>query len=275
MSTGADDFLTYRHTGSVTTQLASGVRAFMPDLWYGVRRDPVVRTDFLSQVDLEAAGELDVEQAAATMGVVATIGPPSDERQVYLCHVYCELGSTPAVETFRAIDDYLRENPNEVIVLILEDHVDAADAVSVLERGGLARHALEWEPGEPLPTLREMIERKRNVLVLVEYDGGAEPWYIQAYDAIAETPYEFASRSDFSCGRHRGVEGNALFLVNHWLTTPGPEPIAAADVNRSQVLRDRVAECEAVRGRRPNIIAVDFYTQGDLIDVVDELNAAG
>ena len=179
MAASAEDFYTIRHSGGINTQLASGVRAFMVDLWYGVPGDAFVRTDFRSQTDLDAVMELDAQEAAATEGVAAYLGPPSDNRQVYLCHLYCELGATRAVDAFRGIDDYLRENPNEVIVLILEDHVDAADAIDVLRDSGLAHHALEWDPGEPLPTLREMIERKRNVLVLAEYEGGAEPWYIR------------------------------------------------------------------------------------------------
>ena len=107
-------------------------------------------------------------------------------------------------------------------MLILEDHVDAVDAVDVLKKSGLGRHALQWDPGEPLPTLREMIQRRRNVLVLVENEGGAEPWYVPAYDAMEETPYRFDSRGDFSCEPNRGVDGNPLFLVNHWVTTGDP-----------------------------------------------------
>ena len=123
---------------------------------------------------------------------------------MYLCHSYCELGATRAVDTFRVIDDYLRENPNEVIVLILEDYVDPVDAVEALKKSGLGRHALRWDPGEPLPTLREMIQGGRNVLVLVENEGGAEPWYVPAFKALEETPFRFDSRSDFSCEPNRG-----------------------------------------------------------------------
>ncbi len=232
-----------------------------------------MRSDFRSRADEDAANQLNPVDRALTEGVEAFLGAPSDERQVYLCHLYCEAGATRAVDTFRVIDDYLRENPNEVIVLILEDYVDAADAVDVLKKSGLGRHALRWDPGEPLPTLRDMIQRRHNVLVLVENEGGAEPWYVPAYDAMEETPYRFDSRGDFSCEENRGVEGNPLFLVNHWVTTG--DPVDAADVNRSEVLLDRVEECEEERERRPNIIAVDFYTQGDLLDVVAELNASG
>jgi hypothetical protein len=274
MAASADDYLGALQTGGVGAQLASGIRAFMLDLWYGVYREPVVRTDFGSHADSTAAGALDARQMDITRGFYAYVGPPPDEHEVFLCHVYCELGATRAVDTFRVIDDYLRENPNEVIVLILEDHVDAEDAVDVLKRSGLARRALQWDPDEPLPTLREMIQRRRNVLVLAENDGGVEPWYVPAFDAMEETPYHFDSRDDLSCEPHRGVEGNPLFLVNHWVTLTAPDPLVAADVNRSEILLERVKECEDERERRPNIIAVDFYSRGDLIDVVDELNAS-
>ena len=118
-----------------------------------------------------------------------------------------------------------------------------------------------------------MIQRRRNVLVLAEFEGGAEPWYVSAYNAMEETPYRFENRGEFSCEPYRGVEGNPLFLINHWVTAP--DPLVAADVNRSEVLLDRVKECAEERERRPNIIAVDFYTRGDLLDVVAELNASG
>jgi len=273
MAATADDFFVANQTAGVGTQLASGIRAFMLDLHYGVDRETYVRSDFRSRADEDKARQLSTDALALAEGVEAYLGAPSDEHEVYLCHVYCEVGATRAVDTFRVIGDYLRENPNEVIVLILEDHVDAADAVGVLKKSGLGRRALQWEPGDPLPTLREMIQRGDNVLVLSENEGGAEPWYVPAYEAMEETQYRFDSRGEFSCEENRGVEGNPLFLVNHWVTTGNP--LDAGDVNRSEVLRDRVEECQEERGRRPNVIAVDFYTQGDVLDVVAELNASG
>ena len=56
MAASADDFFGARQTAGVGTQLASGVRAFMLDLHYGVDRDAYVRSDFRSRAD-EDAGE--------------------------------------------------------------------------------------------------------------------------------------------------------------------------------------------------------------------------
>ncbi len=88
----------------------------------------VVRTDLRSESDEEALPmRSSPEERGRDRGRpgLSSACPRTTERTVYLCHVYCELGATPAVDAFRGIHDFLRENPNEVIVLVLEDFVDA------------------------------------------------------------------------------------------------------------------------------------------------------
>jgi hypothetical protein len=63
-----------------------------------------------------------------------------------------------------------------------------------------------------------------------------------------------------------------VFLVNHWLTIDPPDSEAAAEVNAHDFLLDRANDCRDERHRLPNILAVDFYARGDLLEVVDELN---
>jgi hypothetical protein len=46
----------------------------------------------------------------------------------------------------------------------------------------------------------------------------------------------------------------------------------AREVNAHDFLAPRVARCRETRGMMPNLIAVDFYRQGDAARVVDELN---
>ena len=98
--------------------------------------------------------------------------PDPDDRRVYLCHLYCELGATSAKSAFRELHDWLRVNPNEVIILVLEDHVEAEDAVEVLESSGLADRAYAWVAGSPAPTMRQLIETKKNV----DHAGGEPRW---------------------------------------------------------------------------------------------------
>ena len=145
MAASSKGFLFGRHQDGIPAQLANGVRAFLIDLHYGARMQFLVRTDFRSEAEEEfVRADLSPAQRALTQGVLALFSgvPPDEDSKVYLCHLYCELGATPAVEEFRAVDDFLRENPNEVVVLVVEDFVDPEDAIAALERSGLAGHAL-------------------------------------------------------------------------------------------------------------------------------------
>ena len=198
---------------------------------------------------------------------------------MYLCHLYCELGATSAKSAFREIHDWLRVNPNEVILLVLEDHVEAEDAVDVLESSGLADRAYAWVAGSPAPTMRQLIETKRNVVILVENHGGAvQHWYNAAYDTLLQdTPYGFESVEKMadpaSCALERGKRSAPLLLLNHWLDTGGLAPKSLADeANGTDVLLARAETCAQRRGQIPNIVAVDFYSEGHLRRVVNRLN---
>ena len=263
-----------RQQGGVGAQLASGVRAFLMDLHYGYpTANGVVRTSFREErVHQEATVELLPQDREAVDRFIAQAGAASDDPEVYLCHLFCELGALRAEDTFRAMHDFLRENPNEVIVLILEDYVEPEDAIRALDRGGLADRALPWTPGQELPTLSEMISEDKNVLVLVEKEGGAEPWYIPAFEMVQDTRYDFKSVEEFSCEPLRGDEDNPLFMINHWVAIDPPDPNVARQANSRDVLLARANRCADERDLVPNIVAVDFYATGDLFDVVRELN---
>ena len=64
-----------------------------------------------------------------------------------------------------------------------------------------------------------------------------------------------------------------MFLVNHWITTdPLPRPSDALKVNAYDALLERARECRRIRDHLPTLVAVNFYLEGDVFRVVDELN---
>jgi hypothetical protein len=64
-----------------------------------------------------------------------------------------------------------------------------------------------------------------------------------------------------------------LFLVNHWITTdPVPLPSNAAKVNAYGPLLARARDCGRARHHVANMVAVNFYLEGDVFRVVDTLN---
>ncbi len=97
-------------------------------------------------------------------------------------------------------------------------------------------------------------------------------WYHDGFALAQETPFSFQAAADFSCGANRGRADSPLFQLNHWLEKLTPMPADAAEVNAYPLLLARARQCQKERGRLPNIVAVNFYGTGDVLDVVKTLN---
>ena len=202
------------------------------------------------------------ESAAAALRLRARLGYRGDgERGMYLCHTFCELGATPLADVLDDIHDFLVTHPAAVLVIVNQDYVTPKDFVAALDAAGLSRYALEPPSREAdWPTLEQVIERDRRLLVLAENQAGAAPWYQLAYERLTqETPFTFKRTGeltdpatlDASCRPNRGPAGAPLLLVNHWINTdPVPRPSNAAIVNAYEPLLRRARACERVRERR-------------------------
>jgi hypothetical protein len=180
--------------------------------------------------------------------------------------------------------DFLRRHPGNVVLLDVEDYVAPKDFVTAMKRSGLARYAYRGKTGPQWPTLRTMIKRKQQVVVLDEHHSGGAPWVHLDYRGIVqETPYTWDQASQItdpanwpaSCVANRGGTIGSLFLMNHWSpSTPRqqPDPVADAQVNATDVLVGRARACQAARGLAPTIIAVDQFKTGGLFAAVRQLN---
>ena len=118
-----------------------------------------------------------------------------------------------------------------------------------------------------------MIDTRQRVLVTSESGRPGVPWIRPAFELMQETPYKFKTPAELTCGPNRGGTKGSLFLMNNWVdTTPAPKPSNARIVNDYQALLTRAKQCQASRGKLPNLLAVDFYRTGGLIRAVRELN---
>ena len=61
-------------------------------------------------------------------------------------------------------------------------------------------------------------------------------------------------------------------MLNNWIDRFPPPPTANGAILTRAFLRKRIAECEQERGMPVSLIATDFYEQGALMDVADEIN---
>jgi hypothetical protein len=188
----------------------------------------------------------------------------------------------PLSEALSDLRTFLVSNPGEVVIVINQDEgVTPADIERAFDQAGLLDLVYRG-PFGPFPTLREMIDSGQRLVVMAENDAGDIPWYPLAYgDALQETPFTFRSAAALtepsnvagSCRPNRGPASAPLFLVNNWVdTTPVPRLSMATLVNARAALLKRTETCQRIRHRLPNLVAVDFYKQGDVLGVVRTLN---
>src|SRR5262249_51516877 len=157
--------------------------------------------------------------------------------------------------------------------IIQDEGVSPRDIERCFKDGGLIDFVYRGPARPPWPTLREMVESDQRVLVLAEHDTTGVGWYHPAVEGCQETPYEVHDPGEFSNRPNRGGTRGSLCLLNHWIeSVPSPKPTNAAIVNAHDALAARIRAFQRVRGRLPNIVAVDFYGTGDLIRVVREFN---
>jgi hypothetical protein len=149
--------------------------------------------------------------------------------------------------------------------------------VKAIRASGLINEVYLGRAGRPWPTLREMVERDERVVVLAENQTGGVPWIHHQPAVMQETPYRFRTVAELdaatSCRPNRGDTAGSLLLVNHWVdTAPAPRVTIARRVNANGFMMRRLERCRTERGMPPNLIAVDFFRQGDAAQVVDALN---
>ena len=139
-------------------QLEDGIRGLLLDTHYADRlANGRTRTVFTSAGTLGQA----VEQDAVSPHSVAAAERLRDrlgfrgrgERGMYLCHTFCELGSTPLAPVLEDIRDFLVTHPGDVLVVINQDYVTPEDFTGAVEDAGLADYAFAPPREGPWPTL--------------------------------------------------------------------------------------------------------------------------
>ncbi|MEZ4319880.1 MAG: hypothetical protein R3F61_20385 [Myxococcota bacterium] len=227
------------HVPAIPTQLADGVRSLNVDVYaWDTATEPTDDPD-----------------------------PP-----LWVCHGFCVLGHQLFSEVLVEIDTFLAANPDEVLALDFQLETDRASIQAEIEASGLSALAVHHVGGEPWPTLAELIDSGQRVVIT----GGAPDspdWWLRDDETLFSTHWGTREASDFSCDTDRAPFEHALFQLDHTLTSPIASPELAATGNVRSVLEPRIAECTAATGHTPSWVSVDYYTVGDVLEVVAELNA--
>lgn len=216
-----------------------------------------------------------------------------------LVHSKCFLGFADPVEVFREINQFLMDNPDEVILMPCQINNDTGGTVllgeiyaamqQAFDSGGTAMSdRLYAHPGvnSPWPTLAQLIDMDKRILFF-HYNGencatlggdcprGFHDWFTYA----AETRFAFRSVRNFrrnpesACTITRGGGGTRDFFgINVFMQVPSRK--ASRRLNSRNFLADHIRTCAAQNGLTPNAILIDFWEEGDVLAVVHEHNSA-
>ncbi len=259
-------------------QLDDGIRAFKISTHYGTEDSSgFVHTNLTSEnAELNrVAAKLIPDARAALQRVSKSLvrGASVGKQDVWLCHTLCELGATSMVSFFQTIRRFLELNPNQVLVFFDEDAVHEADIRSAFVRAGVFKYLARLQPGQPLPTLRQLIHAHKNIVVFSqEPTSGHYPWNPYAFNWMEDTPLGAVKPGQFTCKLTRGKAGNPILLMNNWADIFPPRPSPNVPLVKRDFLLSRAQQCAEQRGRVPNLILTDYYDRGNVIGAVDNLN---
>jgi hypothetical protein len=266
-----------RHT--IPRQLEDGIRLFLIDAHWGVELDNgKVLTDFDTEQrnrnkvvkalppDVLAAAE---RLVGGRLGGTTADGDPD----VWLCHTVCELGATRMTDVLVDYRKFLEANRGEVLILFVEPYVKPSELAKRFESAGLSRYLATLSRDEPLPTLGELVDSNKRVIVFAEKDAdGTYPWYLDGFSFVQDTPLGATNVKQLSCTRERGDADSPLLMLNNWADVFPPQLRANRPFQTKKFLLQRAHECARKRGMPVNMIAVDFSDQGDVVEAVKQLN---
>jgi len=192
-------------------------------------------------------------------------------------HGFSFLGTAPLESNLTEIGEFLVANPNEILTIIFECYVDSGMIEAAFTNVGLIPFLHEQTLGEDWPTLQEMINTNKRLVVFTDRNdaGVGQEWYHYVWDFAVETGFTNNAPSDFSCEFNRGDSINDLFILNHFITdaTIGVGvPAQAEIVNEFDYFYNRATTCWAEKEKFPNFLTIDFHELGDAFEVADSIN---
>jgi hypothetical protein len=146
-------------------------------------------------------------------GKIITDKKKTSRSKTYLCHEACEIGATPLIDVLRDIRDFLKKNPNNVLLIDQEDYITPRDFAAQVKKAGLLPYVYRGKTGSKWPTLRQMIASRGQVVMLAEHVAKGVSWYHLDYDGIVqETDYNWETpdlitepaKWEASCAPNRG-----------------------------------------------------------------------
>ncbi len=198
-----------------------------------------------------------------------------EDGAMVVCHGYCFLGQQPFAEILLELTTFLDANPDEVVLLSLQNEAPWPDTIAGLQAAGVPERAWVQDLGGPWPTLSTLLDAGTPLLVSAgSVPSDAPPWLLGEGALLWGDHWAAEVPADLDCELENPAFEGGLYQYNNVLTAPLASPELADLVNHEPDLGDRLLECGAQNGRLPNIVSVDYYSVGDTAAAVRRVNEA-
>lgn len=219
-----------------------------------------------------------------------------------LCHSSCSLlDAGPLEDWLGAVKTWMDANQNDVVTVLLvnSDSKEASEFGDAFDGSGISEYGYEPEGDSKTswPTLAKMInDNKRLVSFVTNIEESTEhPYLLDEFTYVFETPFEVTTPGGFNCSVDRpsdldsgssAINDGMLPLMNHFLYQDlgGGLGIMLPDVgeientnsdqeSKAGQLGRHASECKEEWNQNPTFILVDFFDEGNTLDVADSLNS--
>ncbi|KAG7359961.1 hypothetical protein IV203_035059 [Nitzschia inconspicua] len=216
--------------------------------------------------------------------------------QTIFCHGICSLGPRAVVPVMQNVNTFLDNNPTELIVFVyqvnsaVDQPVDLNAFYNQMASVDGFLDKLYVHPGNNAtwPTLGELIDPAVNKRVIMFHYNGPNcnlfpdecpsglHWY---YNYASDNDWEHASVSsitntDTSCALRANAGGNRVDWIglNNFVSPPSRD--AAQRLNAYDTAKAYIEACSAILNNDINFLITDFWEQGELPRLVQDLNRA-
>ena len=238
------NFLAANHRENISQQWDAGFRAFMLDVHHSRYSQDLVNTSFCH-------------------GSYETGIHP------------CVHGSQNAIELLSSLHAKMNESVNDVATLLFETYVPYSHIKYILEVSGLMEIVHVQDLNDPWPTLRQMTETGHNLVIFIEGPSDGDYPFLHSFTEYGwTTNYGDQSPEGMNCDVLRGDSNQPVWHMNNWLALESglTDYQRAPIVNAYDFLLNRSLDCWEVHGSRPTFIAVDWWTDGEAVNVTRTLN---
>ena len=217
--------------------------------------------------------------------------PETSQAEIVFCHSICAVGRRSFDEVFPNINRFLNKNPTESVLINFEisKGTPTPEIIwnTIEQYQGLKSKTYIHTNNNAFPSMREL-QQSGKQLLLFKHNGidclntastGCSNRIAEFHKYALETEYNFQDEEavanfDVSCvGTRGGTFRKDFYHINNFVTKPwGPSIEAAKIINKKDFLVERIAECEKITKVDATMVSVDFWQQGDLLRVTQDIN---